>query len=327
MSQRVAEQTGLNAAGGSGPVIELVGVSKTYRHKHAVREMSFQIGRGEAVAILGANGAGKTTTLSLLLGLLEPSAGQVRMFGMAPKDPRVKRRTGVLLQEVSVMDGLKAKELIRLISSYYEHPLPLDQLLELTGLDSAGLEQQAGKLSGGQKRRLGVALALAGDPELVILDEPTVGLDVASRRAFWERIKMLKAAGKTVLFTTHDMQEAEDAADRIILLAHGSVIAEGTPGGIKERLARRSVSFWMGEGLKVEQLTELFAEAGPGEPAVSVSESDGRVSIYAADTDRVLAALFRHELPVSGIMVDQGRLDDALLQLAAQTDEDGEGQS
>jgi ABC-2 type transport system ATP-binding protein len=297
------------------PVVEVLGVTKRFRNKCAVNNVSFRIGKGEAVALLGPNGAGKTTVISMLLGLLEPSEGQVRLFGLHPKDERVRQSTGAMLQEVSVMDGLKVKELIRLFRSYYPQPMNMERLIGLTGLTAKELESRGDKLSGGQRRRLGFALAMAGDPELVFFDEPTVGLDIAARRAFWEQVSLLKVEGKTVLFTTHYLQEAEDAADRILLFADGEVVAQGTPNQIKEDFAKRSVSFRTGDRELPLRLAKLLADEGLIASPGDITELSGRIQVNAENTDKVLAVLFREHLDVRDIGVEQGRLDDAFVQL------------
>lgn len=177
-------------------IIEMHGVSKIYKDKKAVDNISFNIAKGSITAILGPNGAGKTTALGMLLGLIEPTEGTVELFGHHPKDKVVREKTGAMLQEVSVMDRLKVREIIDLIRSYYPKPMDMEFLIKATGLAPADLNRYAEKLSGGQKRSLGFALALAGNPELIFFDEPTVGLDITSRRRFWETVRGLAEQGK-----------------------------------------------------------------------------------------------------------------------------------
>lgn len=290
------------------PIVLLNNVTKTFKNKKAVDHVSFEIQKGEAVAILGPNGAGKTTTIMMMLGLLEPSSGDVRLFNQHPKERKVRDKIGAMLQEVSVIDALKVREILQLFRSYYTNPLPFQELMGLTGLTEDDLKKRADKLSGGQKRRLGFALAMAGNPDLLFFDEPTVGMDVTSRKLFWNTIKLLKERGKTIIFTTHYMQEADDGAERIILFSDGKIIEDGTPRELKMKLSKQSISFVANENISTAELLDL--------PAVSaVSRQDERIVLITDDTDRVLAALFEKKLNVSGIQIEQGRLDEAFEQL------------
>ncbi|MCJ8015126.1 ABC transporter ATP-binding protein [Paenibacillus sp. KQZ6P-2] len=293
-------------------IAELEHVSKIFAGKTAVEDVSFVIPRGSVTAVLGPNGAGKTTVLSMLLGLREPSSGSVRIFGQSPKDAQVKRRIGAMLQEVSVIDGLNAREVMSMIRSYYPHPLKLTEMADLAGFTPEELNKRADKLSGGQKRRLGFALALAGDPDLLFFDEPTVGLDSTSRRTFWQQVEALAHKGKTILFSTHYLQEAEDAADRILLFNKGKIAADGTPDEIVSRLTSRSVSFIAdledGDSYAVGEMIHRMCSI-PG--VRDCKEEEGRWSVTADNTDTVLAAIFRYNIPARDIRTGQGRLDDA----------------
>ncbi|MEI0736613.1 ABC transporter ATP-binding protein [Paenibacillus sp. JTLBN-2024] len=291
-------------------IAELKRVTKTYGGKTAVDDVSFVIPRGCVTAVLGPNGAGKTTTLSMMLGLREPSEGTVTLFGLSPKEAEVKRRIGAMLQEVSVIDGLKVHEVMAMIRSYYPKPLKLSEMADLAGFAPEELNKRASKLSGGQKRRLGFALAMAGDPDLLFFDEPTVGLDSMSRRAFWQQAQALARKGKTILFSTHYLQEAEDAADRILLFNKGKIAADGTPDEIVSRLTSRSVSFIADMDARLassDMAVQLRAVPG----VKDLREQDGRWIVTAEDTDTVLAAIFRHGIPARDIRTGQGRLEDA----------------
>ncbi len=218
------------------------------------------------------------------------------------------------------MDGLKVHELITLIRSYYPDPLDMNQLTPLTGLKEQDLNRFATKLSGGQKRKLGFALALAGNPDLIFLDEPTVGLDVTARRMFWDKVRTLTTLGKTILFTTHYLQEAEDFADRVILFNQGVIIADGSPDEIKSKLTTCSVSFHSNDPHLREALLHL--------PHVSdVYEKEGRIYTVTEDTDSVLASIFEYKYAVKNIRVEQGRLDDAFEQLTIQPEYDIKGEA
>lgn len=292
------------------PVAELRQVTKLFGSKKAVNQVSFTIEKGSITAILGPNGAGKSTAISMMLGLKDASQGEVLLFGRSPKDLKVREKIGAMLQEVSVMDGLRTREIINLIRGYYPNPLTLDEIASLSGLTAEELNKWAVKMSGGQKRKLSFALAIAGNPELLFFDEPTVGLDTSARRLFWQTVRKLAYQGKTILFTTHYLQEADDMADRILLFHQGQVAADGTPEAIKAKLTRRSVSFIV--DADHQQVKDLLHEV-PG--VTDVHEHNGRLNAVTDDTDTALAALFRAGLAVRDIRIDQGSLDEAFDQL------------
>ncbi len=222
------------------PAAELRRAVKRYGAVTALDGIDFAIRPGEVVALLGPNGAGKTTAVQLLLGLVRASEGEALLFGHDPRRPEARMRTGAMLQVSKVPETLKVREHVDLISSYYPRPLPASEVMAAAGLE--GLEDRLfGKLSGGQKQRVLFALALCGDPDLLFLDEPTVGLDVESRRAFWTVIEEKASQGRSVLLTTHYLEEADALADRIVLINKGRIAAEGTPAEIKARAAGRKV--------------------------------------------------------------------------------------
>lgn len=297
-------------------IMELKHVSKTFRDKQAVRNISFSIKKGSITAILGPNGAGKTTTLSMILGLLDPSEGEITVFGKHPKDGAVRAQTGAMLQEVSIMDRLKVREVLDLVRSYYPQPMELESLIALTGLKDNDLKRYTEKLSGGQKRSLGFALAMAGNPDLLFFDEPTVGLDISARRRFWEGVRKLAAQGKTIIFTTHYLQEADDAADRILLFHQGTLVADGTPEEIKSRIVKRTVSFLPQED------GPAFRERLKSLPILSdYFDKEGRIYVAAEDTDLALEAIFANRLAVKNILIEQGRLEEAFEQLTLNQEE------
>ncbi len=245
-------------------VIGVSGLHKRYGQLEAVRGIDLQVRRGEIFAFLGPNGAGKTTTVEILEGFRGRSAGQVSVLGVDPAhaDRHWRDRVGVVLQESQPEPGLRVRECLQLYAGYYNHPRQLEETIALVGLQQQA-EVPAERLSGGQRRRLDVALALIGDPELLFLDEPTTGFDPSARRAAWEVISGLRALGKTVFLTTHYMDEAEHLADRIAVIAAGRIVAQGTPQtlGGRDRLPA-TISFTLPTGVTPQQLpADLQARA------------------------------------------------------------------
>ena len=295
-------------------IVELKNVTKEFQQKKAVNDVSFSIKQGEMVAILGANGAGKTTTMRMMLGLMKPTRGTVSLFQKDPKHKEVLERVGGMLQEVSVMDSLKVKELIQLIQSYYQHPLELSSLLELTGLHEEEWNKRTEKLSGGQKRRLNFALALAGNPDLLFLDEPTVGMDVTARENFWRKIKELNKQGKTILFTTHYLQEADEVAERIIMINKGEVVGDGTPEQLKGKLTKPRVRFQEKISYPID-----FYRTLPF--VVEVQKEKETVTLIATNADQLLKEIFDRQLNIHHIEVKLGRLEEVFSQLMEDTKE------
>lgn len=215
------------------PLAELQAASKRYGPVTALEEVSLAVPAGQVLALLGPNGAGKTTAIRLLLGLAQPTAGTAKLFGMAPNSREARLRTGVMLQSGGVPATLKVREHVELFSAYYDNPLAVGETLSAAGLE--GLEKRKfGDLSGGQKQRLLFGLAICGRPELLFLDEPTVGLDPESRRMIWKQIRVLQARGASVLLTTHYLEEADALASQVLLLDKGRVLTQGTPQALKE---------------------------------------------------------------------------------------------
>jgi ABC-2 type transport system ATP-binding protein len=295
-------------------ILSLTNVTKSFQHKTAVNDVSFSIGKGEVVAILGPNGAGKTTTISMILGLLKPSEGEVKLFNRQPNEKQVREKIGTMLQEVSVIPGLKVHEILDLIRSYYQKPLAMKDLVDLTGLTEQDLKTRAEKLSGGQKRRLSFALALAGDPEFIIFDEPTVGMDITSRNHFWHTVHHLAEQGKTIIFSTHYLQEADDAADRILLFNNGAIVADGTPGQIKARISKQSVSFIVNPEQSLEKLYQH-------EEIDHIYRKNNRVYVQTNHTDRVLELIFQEKIGARDIQIERGNLEEAFEHLTSGTKE------
>ena len=294
-----------NHRSGAAVVARLQGVSKNYDEVKALCNVDFAIRAGELVALLGPNGAGKTTAVKLLLGLARPALGTVSVFGGNPIDADVRMRTGAMLQVAKVPETLRVREHIDLFSSYYPNPLPLAETLALAGLVEIK-DRLFGDLSGGQRQRVLFALALCGDPDLLFLDEPTVGLDVEARRGLWEEIRKLIARGKTVLLTTHYLQEADALADRVVVINKGSIIAEGTPAEIKAQTA----------GKQIRCVSRLGVDVIRGLPGVlEVREDREAVVIRAAEAESILRELLVRDPTLSGIEVSSAGLEEAFLAL------------
>jgi len=285
----------------STPVVELANATKRYGALLAVDNVSLAIGTGEVVAMLGPNGAGKTTSINLMLGLRSPTSGTARLFGMDPRDLRARSRVGVMLQESGVPGMLRVDEIVRLFCSYYPHPLPPAQAIAMAGLQEKS-RTLVKDLSGGQHQRLYLALALCGDPEVLFLDEPTVGMDVEGRRRFLSEIADLGERGRTIVLTTHYLEEADQLAKRVIVIDHGHVIADSTPAEIKARVAGKRVTFTTELRLEETQLSGL--------PLNSIQLDQHRVRLLTNQPEEVLRELFRrgidvHELEVAGADLEE----------------------
>jgi ABC-2 type transport system ATP-binding protein len=290
---------------GAAVVARLDSVSKNYGAVKALQNVDFAVRAGELVALLGPNGAGKTTAVKLFLGLAKPTAGRVSVFGGNPIEPHVRLRAGVMLQVAKVPETLRVREHIDLFSSYYPAPLPLEQTLAIAGLQEVQ-NRLFGDLSGGQRQRLLFALAMCGDPDILFLDEPTVGLDVEARRSLWDEIRRLLARGKTVLLTTHYLQEADELADRVVVINKGRIIAEGTPSEIKAQTAGRRIRC-------VSTLDLASVQRIPG--VLEARHDREAIEIHVAEAEPVLRELFARDARISGVEVTSAGLEDAFLAL------------
>jgi ABC-2 type transport system ATP-binding protein len=302
----------------SGTIVaSLEGVSKNYGEIRALRNVNFTVRSGQVVALLGPNGAGKTTAVKLLLGLMQPNSGKTRVFGGDPTNPQNRMRTGAMLQVGRVPETLRVGEHIDLFSSYYPKPMPLAEVLTAAGLEKLR-DRKFGDLSGGQRQRTLFALAICGDPDLLVLDEPTVGLDVEARRALWEEIRRLVERGKTVLLTTHYLEEADALADRIAVINQGTIIAEGTPAEIKAQTS----------GKRIRCVTVLSMASLLQIPGVSEARQDREaVEIHAREAELVVRALLARDASLSGLEITSAGLEDAFLALTQDNGENGNRQN
>jgi ABC-2 type transport system ATP-binding protein len=288
-------------------VAALHDVTHHYGDIAALSHVSLALAAGQVTALLGPNGAGKTTVVRLLCGLARPTSGTARLFGADPRDAPARRRLGVMLQSARVPEALTVREHIHLFSSYYGSPLALDRVLALADLADVA-DRRYGRLSGGQQRRVQFALALCGDPALLFLDEPTVGMDVESRRGFWAGVRSLAEAGRAILLTTHYHEEADALAHRIVVLNRGRVIADASPDRIKQQAAGRQVRCRT-------RLPQVRLAALPGVQRV-VDEPPHRV-LLTGDSDRTLRALLAADESACDIDIRIAGLEDAFLALTA----------
>jgi ABC-2 type transport system ATP-binding protein len=286
---------------------------KAFGAVRAVDGVDLEILRGESVALLGRNGAGKSTAISLLLGLNEPDDGEIRLFGTTPHAAVRAGRVGAMLQDGRPIPRVTVRELITFVARTYPAPMRVAEALELAGLtEVAG--RRADRLSGGQAQRVRFAVALAGNPELIVLDEPTAALDVEARRAFWDSMRAYAARGNTVLFSTHYLEEADENADRIVVIDHGRVVADDSGERIKRAVGGNLVSFDLA-GAATEGLRQL-----PG--VVSVEVRGDRALLRSADSDATVVALADRGM-IRGLEVTAASLEDAFLSLTSQSsDED-----
>src|SRR5881296_3711273 len=275
-------------------VVELQRARKRFGQVEALKGVDLTIGAGELVALLGPNGAGKTTSIALMLGLRRPTAGQALLFGLDPNDRRARSRCGVMLQESGTTGMLTVREIVDLFRAYYPSPLPAARAIALAGLD-AKAGARAGTLSGGERQRLYFALAVCGDPEALFLDEPTVGMDVETRRGVLESIRSLSAAGKTIVLTTHYLEEADQLASRIVVIDRGVIIADATPREIKARIPSKRVTF--------SAATSVGDATFRGLAVQSVEVSGRRVRLLSHEPERVLKTLFERGVTVEDLEV------------------------
>ncbi len=286
-------------------VLELLHATKNYGKVRALDAVSFGISRGECVALLGPNGAGKTTAVGLLLGLDRPDSGQALMFGAEPYDLRNRVRTGTMMQVTGMPDTLTVREHLEGFASYYPAPLEVSEILASTGL--TGLEKRLyGKLSGGQKQRLHLAIALVGDPEILFLDEPTTGLDVNTRKALWQLVRQFRDRNRTVILTTHYLEEADALADRIVVLNHGRVVAEGTPDQIRASTA----------GKRIRAVTDYALEEARELPGVARAMRDGdTLELHVTEAEPAARALLQRDAQLRDLEVTTVGLDEAFISL------------
>ena len=303
----------------AGPGIVLSRLSKSYGNVQAVRSVDLAIAPGETVAILGPNGAGKTTTIEMVLGLTRPDSGTVTLFGKSPAQAVAAGAVGGMLQTGALVEYLSVRELITMVASVYPRPLPVEHAMRLAGVTELA-ERRTNKLSGGQTQRVRFAIALVSNPDLFMLDEPTAAVDVEGRREFWASIRAVAAEGKTVIFATHYLEEADAYADRIVLMARGRIVADGPATEIKAKVSGRIM----------RATIPVAGPAGPADtaalaalPGVTNAERHGEaVILTCADSDLTLRALLSRFPAARDIEVAGAGIEEAFMALTADDNDD-----
>jgi len=297
--------------------IEVRGLRKSYGSLEAVRGIDLSVVRGEVFAMLGPNGAGKTTTVEILEGYRSRSSGEVRVLGHDParRERDLMSRMGIVLQQSGVQQYLTVREVVAMYAGYYPHPRDVDEVIELVGLADAA-NRRILQLSGGQHRRVDVALALAGDPELLFLDEPTTGFDPSARRQAWDTVRSLAGLGKTVFLTTHFMDEAQALADRVAIIARGQIVALGSPNTLGARGSQATViRFSLPDGVV------------PAEELGITRVSGGAWQVQTTEPTRVLHELtgwaVNAQVELVGLEVSRPSLEDVYLALTSEEDQEG----
>lgn len=285
-------------------VATISNVGKSFGDKQVLSGINMQLHQSEILSVLGPNGAGKTTLINTMLGRLSLDAGEISLFGHPPGSMLVKRQTGAMLQVAGLPDMSTVKEHIELFQSYYAEPMSYQQVMDYSGLKD--IENQYSKtLSGGQKQRLLFALAICGNPKLLFLDEPTVGMDITARKSLWKAIKNLKANGTSILLTTHYLEEADRLSDRIVMLSRGKVVREGTPAQIKSQINTKKIRFQSKVNISelvaikhVEKATQLHAE-------------NNYFELESTNAEEALKELFKREIAISDLTIVGAALEDA----------------
>jgi ABC-2 type transport system ATP-binding protein len=295
--------------GSGGRAVDFEGVTRSFGGVPALVAVDLTIPVGSTIALLGPNGAGKSTAIALMLGMLQPDRGTVCTLGIGPHDAVRSGRVGAMLQSGGLPSGARVGELVGFARRLYPRPLPLDVVLETAGLSNLA-DRTIDRLSGGETQRVRFALAIAGDPDLLFLDEPTVAMDVETRLAFWADMRRFAADGRTVLFATHYLEEADQVADRIVVLDNGRIVADGTPTSIKAGVASRVVRF---------TLTGAEPAFLAGLPGVSSSTIHGdEVSLVTSDADATVRALYAAGTPLHDLEVAGANLEAAFLALTTE---------
>lgn len=298
----------------AGAAIRLGGIAKRYGDVRAVSHVDLTIAPGEVVALLGPNGAGKSTTVDMILGLTKPDEGTVSVFGQTPADAVRAGMIGAMLQGGTLLDDLTVRETVGLVARLHRRPMPVRDALRSAGVEDIA-DRRANKLSGGQKQRVRFAVALVSDPDLLVLDEPTAAMDVGSRREFWKSMYSFTDTGRTVLFATHYLEEAEEFADRVVLMRAGKIVADGSVAQVRALAGGRTIRAVVPAGVSDQLVSTL--------PAVTSFELRGeRVALSSSDSDATLRALLAAVPAVHDIEIGAVGLEGAFLSLTSDETEE-----
>jgi len=312
-------QTSLSGTTGTSagvvPAVQISGVTKDFGDVHAVRGLDLTLQQGEVVAFLGPNGAGKTTTIDMVLGLSRPTTGSVEVLGLQPRQAISRGLVSAVMQTGGLLKDLSVRETVAYTASLFADTAPVEEVLRTAGIEGIA-DRKVAKCSGGEQQRLRFAMALLPDPALLLLDEPTTGMDVEGRRAFWSAIRSDAEKGRTVLFATHYLEEADQYADRIVLISHGRIVADGTGSQVKALAAGRTVRATLADAERY-RLAAL-----PGVESVDIRGE--AVYVHAKDTDAVARHLLT-ETPAHDLEITARGLEDAFLSLTS-GDDDVEGE-
>jgi ABC-2 type transport system ATP-binding protein len=301
-------ESGIGPGGGAIPMaVDLIGIHKNFGHVRAVKGVDLRVTSGEIVAILGPNGAGKTSTIDIILGLSQPTSGQVSVFGMQPRKAITYGLVSAVMQTGGLLKDLTVRETVEYTASLFAHSQPTGDVLAGAGITDIA-DRRVGKCSGGEQQRLRFALALLSDPELVVLDEPTAGMDVEGRRNFWSTIRKDAEQGRTVLFATHYLEEADAYADRIVLLRQGEIVADGTAAEIKSMTVGRTVRATLADA------TDAMLAAIPGADSAEIRGET--VLIHANDSDSVARFLLTQTAAMDLEITARG-IEDAFIALTS----------
>ncbi len=295
------------------PLLEAINLTRRYGDLVAVNDISFKINTGQCVGLLGPNGAGKTTTVEMLEGLVSPTSGEVRYRGEPLKD-QMASAAGIMFQSTALQDYMTVREALVMFSRFYDEPVPIDRLVEQCALDNF-LDQDSRKVSGGQRQRLLLAIALVNNPDVLFLDEPTTGLDPDARQRFWHLISSIQAEGKTIVITTHYMEEARVLCDELMFMHQGKILAQGKPDTLlSERFEDATVS------LPNEVADSVLDEFKLAFPEAMASRNDQSTSITTSELNQVLGYLVGTGADLSQLDVSKPTLDDLFMSLAAEGD-------
>ncbi|WP_448630804.1 ABC transporter ATP-binding protein [Cellulomonas soli] len=297
-----------------GPVLQVQEVTRRFGAVTALDEVSLDVGDGELVGLLGPNGAGKTTLLSLVSGLRRPDSGTVRLFGGDPRDAANRLALGITPQETGLPATLTVGEVVDFVAGHYPAPMTRSEVLARFGLEDLA-RRQTGGLSGGQRRRLAVALALVGRPRLVLLDEPTTGLDVEARHVLWDALREYHADGATVLLTSHYLEEVEALAERVVVIGAGRVLADGTLAAVRDLVSVRRVAFTSGPDAVTRQAVTALPGAHGLHDAQPLDDGSTRWTVLASDADVLVRSLVTHDVAFRDLEVRGASLEEAFLSL------------